>query len=380
MDAIYRSWAEVDLNALRGNLAWLRHRVGTGVKIITVVKADAYGHGLRQIAALLMQSGTDVFGVANLVEARHVREVGAGWPILMLGSCLPQETELAVKDGVMPTISSLEEAHRFALAARKIKRTVDVHLKVDTGMGRLGIAPGNALELATRITRMAGLRLVGLMTHFCAAEDDLEFSERQRDVFGDVLRTLETAGITIPWIHAANSGALLHEPETIFTVVRPGLLVYGILPPGNRRVSSVLQKHLSPALAWKSRVSLVKTVLPGATISYGHTFTAPKKMRVATVSAGYGDGYMRAGSNRAEVLVGGKRCRVLGRVTMDQMVVDASHLPKIASGDEVVLIGQQGREVITATELAHWTGSIPWEVLTNISYRVPRIYRGGYAA
>jgi len=374
----YRCWAEVDLSALRGNLAWIRHRAGAGVKIITVVKADAYGHGLKQIAALLMQSGTDIFGVANLTEAQAIRSVGQGWPILMLGACLPEEVDTAVRDDVMPTISSLEEAHAFEAAAAKRRKCALVHVKVDTGMGRLGVSAARAVELVQEVAALPHLSLAGLYTHFASAEDDAAFSRRQRQRFGEVLEALKAK--QLPLIHANNSAALLHEPDSVYGGIRPGLLVYGILPSGKRRLKAAWQKHVHPALSLHCRVSLVKEVARGDSLSYGRTFIAKKTMRVATLTAGYGDGYPRAASGQAEVLIHGRRCRVLGRVTMDQILVDVSAVPSAKVGDEVVLIGKQGHEEISATELAGWGGSVPWEILTGITYRVPRVYRGGHAA
>ncbi len=379
MTASYRCWAEVDLDALRSNLAWLRQRAGPAVKIMTVVKADAYGHGLKQIAALLMQSGTDVFGVANLAEARAIRSVGRGWPILMLGACLPDEIETCVKDHVMPTISTTAEVQAFAAAARKLHRVVEVHLKVDTGMGRLGVVPAHALALAQSIAVTEGLRLQGLFTHFSSAEDDPAFSSRQAAQFHDVIAQFSAAGIKPPLIHANNSAAILHESDTTFDVIRPGLLVYGILPPGRRRLAPPLPE-LRPALSWHCRVALVKEVPKGTPLSYGHTFITPRRMRVATITAGYGDGYLRAGRDRGCVLIHGHRCPVLGRVTMDQMLVDVTRAPATEPGDIATLIGRQGADEITATEVAAWLGTIPWEVLTAITHRVPRIYRGGSAA
>ncbi len=376
----FRCWAEVDLDALRQNLAWIRHRVGPTVKIMTVVKADAYGHGLKQIAALLMQSGTDMFGVANLSEARAIHSVGQGWSVLMLGACLPEEIEQAVRDGVRPTVSTLKEARLFSRAAVRLKRLVHAHVKVDTGMGRLGVAAEQARELIRLTSRLAGIQIEGLYTHYASVEDDAAFSRAQRLRFEKLLSDLAEDGLGIPWIHASNSGALLHEPDSLFNLVRPGLLVYGLVPPGQRRASSMLQGHLRPALEFKCRVGLVKEVPRGTSLSYGRTFVARRKMRVATLTAGYGDGYLRAGSNRASVLIHGKRCAVLGRVTMDQMLADVSRVPAARAGDEAVLIGQQGRDEISAVELANWCDTVPWEVLTNISYRVPRIYRGGQAA
>jgi alanine racemase len=376
----HRCWAEVDLDALRGNLAWIRHRVGPQVKILTVVKADAYGHGLKQIAALLMQSGTDIFGVANLAEAQAIRSVGRGWPVLMLGACLPDEVETAVRDEVRPTLSSLAEAKLFSAAAGRMRKTVTVHAKVDTGMGRLGVLADRAIELVEAVRKLPGLELEGLYTHFASAEDDARFSREQGKRFESVLAKLKDAGIRVPLLHANNSAGLLHEPGSIFNLVRPGLLVYGILPEGKRSDTSILRKFFAPALAFKCRVSLVKDIAKESSLSYGRTFIAPRRMKVAAITAGYGDGYLRAGSNRAEVLIDGRRCRVLGRITMDQMLVDVSRVRGVAPGDEVVLIGSQGKDSVTAAEVAGWCGTIPWEVLTNITYRVPRIYRGSQAA
>ena len=299
----HRCWAEIDLDALRNNLAWLRHRIGPGNQILTVVKADAYGHGLRQIAALLMQSGTDIFGVANLDEARDIRAVGRGWPILMLGACLPEETERAIKDNVMPTLSSLEEARRFSKAAGKLNKTVHAHIKVDTGMGRLGVPAPDALELIQAATKLPRLEINGLYTHYASAEDNASFSRYQRQAFSQLIQSLDQ---DLDYLHANNSAALLHEPDSIYNLARPGLLVYGVLPPGRRRAPAVLKKNLQAALNWKCRVSFLKTISKDTPLSYGQRFTAPRKMRVATLTAGYGDGYLSSGSGQARVLVGGK--------------------------------------------------------------------------
>ena len=376
----HRCWAEVDLSALRENLAWIRHRVGAGVKIMAVVKADGYGHGLKQIAALLMQSGADVFGVANLAEAQSIRAVGQGWPILMLGAALPDEMETTVREEVMPTISRIEEARQYATLARKFRKTVRVHVKVDTGMGRLGAAPRQAMELLRQARRLPGIEICGLYTHYSSVEDDAEFSRAQREQFQQLFGSLQKQGWDFPFLHVNNSGALLLEQASIFNTVRPGLLVYGVAPPGKRPMASELRSHLRASLAWKCRVSLVKQVQKGTPLSYARAFVAPSAMRVATLTAGYGDGYLRSGSNRASVLIGGKRCAVLGRITMDQMLADVSDVRQARAGDEVVLIGDQGTQSITANELADWCGTVPWEVLTNITYRVPRVYLGGNAA
>lgn len=380
MSVMYRCWAEVDLAALSGNLAWIRHRVGAAVRIMAVVKADAYGHGLKQIAALLMQSGADCFGVANLSEAASIRSVGKGWPILMLGACLPHEVEAAVRDDVMPSISSFEEVETFAEAARRVRKTAALQVKVDTGMGRLGIDPARAADLVAHIGQTQQVTCAGIFTHYSSAEDERDFSRAQAAQFEGIIAELRRQGICPPLVHANNSAALIHEPSTIYNLIRPGLLMYGIVPPGTRRSENALPRKVHPTLAFKCRVSFVKEIGKGTPLSYGRAFIAPRRMRVATITAGYGDGYPRAGSNQASVLIHGRRCRVLGRITMDQTLVDVSKLRQVKAGDEAVLIGSQGRDTVTATELAGWCNSVPWEVLTSITYRVPRIYKGGHAA
>lgn len=381
MTESYRCWAEVDLNALRDNLAKIRQLAGPTSRILTVVKADAYGHGIRQIAAVLMHSGTDVFGVASLAEARAVRSVGQGWPILMLGACLPGEVDTAIEESVMPTLSNLQEAERFSRAAVRQGRQVIAHLKVDTGMGRLGAPPAEVIPLIQAMDSLPGLVVRGLYTHFSSVEDDAGFTAAQRERFAASLRELTERGRRFEWVHANNSGGLLLEPPQPGNMVRAGLLVYGIVPPGSRsRGSDEMRPRFSPALTWKCRVSQVREVPAGTPISYGRTFVTQERMRLAVLAVGYGDGLLRSASNRAAVLVRGRRCRVVGRVTMDQTVVDATGLPLVEPGDEAVLLGRQGQEEITANELAEWCQTIPWEILTNITYRVPRIYRGSHAA
>ncbi len=377
MSLPHRCWAEIDLIALRNNLAWLCHRIGSGNQILTVVKADAYGHGLKQIAAFLMQSGTNVFGVANINEAQDIRAVGRGWPILMLGACLPDEIEPAIKDKVMPTISSLAEAKKFSRIAKKMNKNVHAHLKIDTGMGRLGCSPDQAGELVRTIKQLPNLSLEGIYTHYASAEDKITFSSRQRTIFA---RTLKSIDHKFEFTHANNSAALLHEPKSIYNLARPGLLVYGVMPPGKRTPPELIRRHLQPALSWKCRVSFVKNITKGTPLSYGQKFVSQKKMRVATLSAGYGDGYLASANGQAKVIVGGKLCNILGRITMDQMLVDVSQLPSIKTGDEAILIGHQHNQCITANQVAQWAGTIPWETLAAISHRVPRLYRGTQAA
>ena len=375
--ADYRAWAEIDLSALANNLRWIKYGIGAERRVITVVKADAYGHGLRQIAACLMQNGTDVLGVANLGEASIVRSTGEGWPVLMLGGChSAREFKELCQAEVIATISSREEVLELAQVAERLGQRASVHLKIDTGMSRLGVMPSQSLELATLIAGSPSLSLEGVYTHLSSSEDDAMFTKNQLKRFSGCLDSFRSAGLDIPTIHAMNSGGISYETSLVGNCVRPGLLVYGIVPPGKRPEIAGWLERLHPVLSLKSRVTHVKTIPPGTGVSYGQSAVCARSSKVATVCIGYGDGILRSGSRRMEVLIGGRRCPVVGAITMDQVIVDVSGVPSVRRGDEVVLIGNQGKEALMAAGLACAAGSIVWEVLTSITQRVPRIYRG----
>jgi alanine racemase len=362
----YRCWVEVDLDALRQNVSAIRRRIGPATKLCAVVKADAYGHGLAPVAGVLMQCGVDGFAVANLTEALALRQIGGtGWPILLFGSALPFEVEKIVEQEITPTISSLEEARLLSAAAGG--RTVPVQVEVDTGMGRVGFWHEEAEAALAAIAGLPGLRVTGVYTHFPSADENVTATRRHLELF---------LSLKLPAVprHAANSAAILRLPEAHLDMVRPGLLLYGIPP--------VPCSDFQPVLMFKARVAYVKSVAAGRTISYGQTFVAPAAMQIATVAAGYADGFSRSLSNNAEVLIHGQRCRVVGRVTMDQIMVNVTGVADVQCGDEVVFLGRQGSEEITATEVAGWEETIAWEVLCGITKtaRVPRIYRGTSAA
>ncbi|HVM61560.1 MAG TPA: alanine racemase [Verrucomicrobiae bacterium] len=373
----YRCWVEVDLDALRHNVAAIRRRIGSEVKLMAVVKADAYGHGLAQVGSTLMQCGVDAFAVAHLSEALVLRQIGGtGWPILLFGSALPFEVAKMVEQSITPTISALDEAGLFEDEARRRGKTVDVHVEVDTGMGRVGFWHEDAIGAILQIAKLPHLRIAGLYTHFPSADENLEETRRELGIFQKIIQIVGSDGVLIPFIHTSNSAALVRVKESHLTMVRPGLLLYGICP------TEVASGEFRPLLSFKARVAYVKDVAAGRTISYGQTFLAERPMRIATVTAGYADGFSRHLSNKAEVLAGGKRCRVVGRVTMDQIMVDVTQVPDVQCGDEVVLIGDQGTARITASDVARWEDTIPWEVLCGITKnaRVARVYRGAAAA
>lgn len=368
-----RCWAEIDLAALERNLRGIRAALPGQIRYVAVVKADAYGHGLPQIAARLMHAAADLFAVANLAEAAALREVGPDWPILILSPILPQEDRYVAELNVAVTVSSAEEVVRFAAVARDSGRPLNVHLKIDTGMGRLGVWHEQAEHVYQLINDTTGLRLAGVFTHFSSPDDEPEFTALQRHRFLLALARcpgLDSAGLLI---HADNSAGI----ETLevggpFNAVRVGLLQFGILPGPGTLLESV---HAEPVFSFRTRVGLVKNLPRGTGISYGRTHILARDSRVAILAAGYGDGIPRAASNRAQVLLHGQRCPVLGRVTMDQTIVDVTDLPAVAAGDEAVLVGRQHDAEIGIAEFSRWGDTIPWETLCSVTKRVPRLYR-----
>jgi len=370
-----RCWAEIDLAALERNLRLIRASLPQHIKYVAVVKADAYGHGLQQVAGRLMHAGADLFAVANIAEAAQLRELGPGWPILLLSPLLPDEDRFVAEYDVAATVSTEEEVSRLDAAGRAAGRPILVHLKIDTGMGRLGVWHEEAPALFRRIAASAHLKLAGVFTHFASPDDDPVFTGEQRSRF---LAALEACGIPRDpraglFVHADNSAGLETMPgASPFNAVRIGLLQFGVLPhPG----SFLSQVRTEPVFSFRTRVGIVKRLPSGTTVSYGRTRTLSRATTVAVLCAGYGDGIPRSASNRASVLIRGKRCPVLGRVTMDQTVVDVTDVPGSACGDEAVLVGRQGSDEISVGEFSRWADTIPWETLCSVTKRVPRIYR-----
>jgi alanine racemase len=367
-----RCWAEIDLAALERNLRLIRASLPARMRYVAVIKADAYGHGLHQTAARLMHAGADLFAVATLSEAAAVRELGPGWPILLLSPLLPDEDRYLADYDLSATVSSIEEVIRFDSVGRSASKPISVHLKIDTGMGRLGVWHEHAHELCARIVESRNLRLAGVFTHF-ASPDDAVFTAEQRRRFLVALDGLKGVHLDEIFVHADNSAGIETMPgPSPFNAVRIGLLQFGILPHPN---SLLAQVHTEPVFSLRTRVGLVKKVPAGQTISYGRTHTLARETTIAVLCAGYGDALPRAMSGRAEVLIHGQRCPVLGRITMDQTMVDVSNIPSVSCGDEVVLVGTQKGTEISIGEFSQWADTIPWETLCSVTKRVPRIYR-----
>jgi alanine racemase len=368
-----RCWAEIDLAALERNLRLIRASLPPHIKYVAVVKADAYGHGLHQTVARLMHAGADLFAVANVTEAAAIRELGPGWPVLVLGPLLPEEDKYLLEYDVTAAVSTAEEVDRFDAVGRAAGRAIAVHLKIDTGMGRLGVWHEETRQLYEHMRMAPHVRLDGAFTHFSSADEDPAFTDEQRRRFLAALRDCPGLDFSRLLIHADNSAGLeTAHGEQPFNAVRVGLLQFGILPHPNSMLARV---HTEPVFSFRTRVGIVKRLPAGTDISYGRTQTLRRDSVVAVLCAGYGDGIPRACSSRAQVLIRGRRCSVLGRVTMDQTIVDVTDVPAVQCGDEATLVGRQDGAVISIAEFSTWSDSIPWETLCSVTKRVPRIYQ-----
>ena len=356
----HRCRAEVDHAALRHNAAAIRQSIGDKPGIIAVVKADGYGHGGPEVAKTLAPYA-EQFGVATLNEARAVRAAVADKDILILSPCLPGEREDVVREGFIPVVSSTAEAKAYAHFAKPVR----IHLCIDTGMGRIGVWQDDAIKTAQDIATVSGIEVESISTHLPVADSDPEFTARELTAWDKLVEQLRPI-LPKAKFHALNSAASLERPQHAADRVRPGLALYGISP------LSDFQRLLKPVMTLKTHITLVRDVGPGRGISYGRDFITTKPMRIATLAMGYADGYPRQTSNRgAQVLIRGKRCPILGRITMDQFMVDVTDLPRdVAPGEEVVLFGKQGDEEITVGEVAAWAGTITWDVLTRLGKRI----------
>jgi len=357
----YRCWAEIDRNALRHNAKVVRDRIGSA-ELLAVVKANAYGHGLIGVAETLAEQA-QLFGVANLEEALALRE-RFHLPVIILGPSLPEEMPTIVERGFIPTISTFQEAEAFD----RIGKTA-INFKVDTGMGRMGAVESEAVEIFKRLAALPKIDIHSVSTHMPVSDVDPDYTRDELVRFRKVVGQMRAAVPGGYKAHVLQSAGTLGFNETVDEIVRAGIILYGISPLPE------FQKLLKPALTWKTRIGLIRDVPKGVSISYGRTFIAPKPIRVGTLTAGYADGYPRHLSNvGADMLVRGKRCPLLGRVTMDLMVIDVSQVPDADVGDEVVLMGRQGSEEICCTELGDKAGTITWEITTRIGQRVKRVF------
>jgi alanine racemase len=365
------TWVEVDLDAIRHNVSELR-RMAPNAQLMAVVKADAYGHGALQVARTALQAGATWLGVATVEEGVELRRNGVVAPTLIFGYVPEEQTGMVLLHGLRPAVFSLDLARALEERGKGLVRKAYIHLKVDTGMSRVGVRVGELREFVRELKQLPHLEVEGVFTHLATADEpDNDFANEQLAEFRRALDILKEEGINPPVIHAANSAAIMIRPESHYDLVRGGIALYGHPPdPG-----VPWPVNLKPALTWRTRVGLVKTVPGGTPISYGCTYRAATTETIASLPVGYADGFFRGLSNKGEVLIRGRRCPVVGRVCMDQTMVRVPEGVDVQPGDEVVLIGEQDGEQISASDMARALGTINYEVLCAISKRVPRLYR-----
>ncbi len=379
-DFLKRTWAEIDLDAIRHNFRTIEDSLSPGSRAMAVVKADAYGHGAGYVSRALQEAGASWFGVSNLDEAMQIRNAGIVEPILILAYTPPEEAARLAAFSVSQAVLTQEYAVRLSEEAVKAGVRVRIHVKIDTGMSRVGLlyqdasADDGAVDAVERIVRLPGLEAEGIFTHFASADEDGEdgdgFTRRQFTLFMDVLEKLERRGIRFPLRHCCNSAGVLRYPEMHLDMVRPGIILYGLAP--DAWMGGMLP--LKPAMELKTVISMVKTVPSGAKVSYGRRFTAERPTRLATVPIGYADGYARCLSNRADMLVNGCRARVVGRVCMDQCMLDVTDIPDAREGMTVTVFGRDGGVLLPVEEFAGLSGTIHYETICLIGKRVPRIF------
>ncbi len=371
--ANFLTWAEIDLDAIVHNLHALKAHVGRDVQTVAVVKANAYGHGAIPVAKTALTAGADWLAVNRVAEGVALRTARIDARILALGYCMPAEAELAVAHRITPTVTTMATARALTVAAASAPQPFPIHIKIDTGMGRLGLLPEEAVAFVRAVRALPGLRVEGIFSHFAVADEpDTTFSARQHRVFGEVVRAIEHDSGEIPIKHLANSAATMALAPAHFQMVRLGIALYG-LPPSQAIDWAV---ELRPAMTLKTRIARVRTLPAGASVGYGRTFITAAPTPIALAAVGYGDGYPRLCSNRGAMLVQGKRAPIAGRVSMDQTSLDVSGIENVREGDVAVVFGRQGEAEISADEVAGWAETINYEIVTGLAARVPRVYVG----
>ncbi len=362
-------WIEVDLKKLRQNYRIIRDHLGQEVKIVATIKQSAYGHGLLPIARELYREGVDCFGVGSIEEAVALREDGFLGSIIVLSSILDKFAKFFVQYDITPTVVDFNFAKALNKEASKKNRIIGVHIKVDTGMGRLGPHYKNAYGFVEKVTRLKNISLEGIFTHFPAADGDIEFTDYQINCFNKFIAELKKRKITFKYHHAANSIGIVNYPKAHFNMVRPGLILYGVKP------SAEIHLKVKPILSLKSKIIFKKKIQKGMGVSYGRTYIANGPKNIATVAVGYADGYPWALSNKSKVIINNKFYNIAGRVCMDHIMVDLEGDKDIKPTDEVILLGQSKNKKITAEGLADLAATIPYEIISRLSLKIPRIYR-----
>jgi len=368
-------WAEVDLKAIAHNIRELRRITNPKARFMAIVKANAYGHGIIEVARQSLENGAEALGVANIEEGIQLRKAGINAPVLIFGYTSPVHAKKLIEFDLTQTVYSYETSRALSEALSAYGKKIKVHIKVDTGMGRLGLLRGikdNSVSEVESISRLPMLELEGIYTHFATADkSDRSYAGKQFEIFMDFLNQLRIAGLEIPVTHAANSAAIINMPETHLDMVRAGISIYGLYT--SEEVDRSIIK-LKPAMALKTKIIHLKKVPAGFKISYGTTYETEKPTTIATVSIGYADGLNRLLSSKGRMLVCGHSAPIVGRICMDLTMLDVGNIPEIAIGEEVVVFGRQGNASISVDEIASTINTINYEVVSTIMERVPRIY------
>lgn len=369
-DQKYRSWVEVDLDSFIGNLKEIRRLTGPQVDFMQVVKADAYGHGAIEISNTALKNGARMLGVANADEGVQLRISGVEAPIVILGPSTAAEIEQIIKYNLTPSVSDLYFTKKLNGALGKAGHKLPVHIEVDTGMGRGGTMHTEALKLILEISKLPNITMEGIFSHLASSEKIIPYNDKQWRFFSNLLTEIKNSGIVFPIRHIDNSGAILNYPDFKLNMVRPGIMTYGIYPSPDNETGA----RLAQVMSFKTSIVLLKSFPAGYGIGYGSTYITRKQTLIATIPVGYGDGYGFILSNQGEALIRGKRAPIVGRISMDMCTIDVTHIPDCAVGDEVVLLGRQGKECISANEIAAKARTISYEVLCALGKRAPRVF------
>lgn len=366
------TWTEVNLDAIAQNVKNIKKLIGEKKELMAVVKGNAYGHDILEVSPVVLENGATRLAVARLEEAIFLRKAGITVPILVLGLTLKQQAEFLVSYDITPAVCEFEMIEKLSESAVQMNKMTKIHLKVDTGMGRIGIFPYDVLRFIKRIKALKNVEIEGIFTHFSVADEkDKFYTEEQFRKFIEILTILEKEGIKIPIKHVGNSATLLDLPHMWLDMVRPGIAIYGLYP--SKEVKKTI--NLIPAQQFKTKIVFIKELPPGESISYGRTYITKRRMRVASLPVGYADGYNRLLSNQGEVLVRGQRVTIIGRVCMDHCMIDVTNLTQVEIGDEVVLWGRQGEEMITVEEIAQKIRTINYEIVhMPDKKRVPKLF------
>lgn len=373
MQEYNRVVSEINLDAIAYNIRKIREITNKNSQIMAVVKADAYGHGAVEVSKVALYNGADALAVAITDEGIQIRENNIKVPILVLGYTPEMQLEDCVKYDLIQTVYNVEMAENISKVAKRLNKIAKIHIKVETGMGRLGFLPSEeAYDDIIKISQMENIKIDGAFTHFATADSkDKSFTYEQAELFKNFISELEKRGIDIPIKHCANSASIMDLPELCFNMVRAGIILYGMYPSDEVKKEKL---DIKPVMSLKTQISYIKEEPCGVSIGYGRTFFTKRNSKVATVPVGYADGYSRALSNKGRVLVRGKYAPIVGRICMDQFMIDITDIPEASIGDEVVLIGEQGGNMVSAEEIAKLIDTINYEVVCMIGKRIPRVY------